>query len=184
MAERENLTKLSTPALRNRRHRRAKLVPPLAEILRGSLMKRYLTCGNPNCKCARGERHGPVWYLSGTLDQSQRKGSAVRSDPVAQVRRWTENYHRVREHLEKIYDINRELLRRDKNRRKGARQLAGGLPHPIWISLRRASSWPSFTALSFVFPASSSWTASWPTHTSSTGSAPGAPSATTPYSIV
>jgi len=60
MAERENLTKLSTPALRNRRHRRAKLVPPLAEILRGSLMKRYLTCVNPNCKCARGELHGPV----------------------------------------------------------------------------------------------------------------------------
>jgi hypothetical protein len=34
------------------------------------------------------------------------------------VRRWIENYHRVREHLEEISDINRELLRRQKNRSK------------------------------------------------------------------
>jgi len=37
-------------------------------------MEHYLTCGNPDCKCARGERHGPVWYLSVTLDQSHRAG--------------------------------------------------------------------------------------------------------------
>lgn len=118
MAERENLTKLSALALRNRRQGLTKLLPPLAEILRGSLMERYLTCGNPNCRCAKGERHGPVWYLSVTLDQSHRKGSTVPSDRVEQVRCWIENYHRVREHLEKISDINRELLRRAKKQRK------------------------------------------------------------------
>lgn len=118
MAERENLAKLSTLALRNRRQGLTKLLPPVAEILRGSLMERYMTCGNPNCKCAKGARHGPVWYLSVTLDQSHRKGSTVPSDRVAQVRRWIENYHRVREHLEKISDINRELLRREKQQKK------------------------------------------------------------------
>jgi hypothetical protein len=81
-------------------------------------MERYLTCGNPSCKCARGERHGPVWYLSVTLDQSHRSGTTVTAGQVEQVRRWIENYHRVREHLEKISDINRELLRRQKNRSK------------------------------------------------------------------
>jgi hypothetical protein len=118
MAERENLAKLSTLALRNRREGLTRLLPPLAEILRGSLMERYLTCGNPNCKCARGERHGPVWYLSVTLDQSHRKGSTIPADQVGQVRRWIENYHRVKEHLEKISEINRELLRRDKGKEK------------------------------------------------------------------
>ncbi len=29
--------------------------------------------------CTRGERHGPVWYLSVTLDQAHRKGSTVPS---------------------------------------------------------------------------------------------------------
>lgn len=118
MAERENLSRLSLLALRQRREGLTKVLPPLGEILRGSLMERYLTCGNPDCKCARGERHGPVWYLSITLDQSHRAGSTVPADQVDQVQRWIDNYHRVKEQLEKISDINRELLRRQKNRNK------------------------------------------------------------------
>ena len=122
MAVRENLTKLSLLALRQRREGLTRLVPPLGEVLRGSLMERYLTCGNPDCKCARGERHGPIWYLSVTLDQSHRGGSTVAADQVEQVRRWIENYHRVKEHLEKISDINRELLRRQKLRSKSPKK--------------------------------------------------------------
>ena len=118
MAERENLARLSTLALQQRRQGLTQLLPPLSEVLRGSLMERYLTCGNPDCKCARGERHGPVWYLSVTLDQSRRLGSTVHADQVAQVRQWIANYHRVKDHLEKISDINRELLRRAKKQTK------------------------------------------------------------------
>jgi len=118
MEERKSLARLSLLALHKRREGLVKVLPPLTEILRGSLMERYLTCGNPSCKCARGERHGPVWYLSVTLDQSHRSGTTVAAGQVEQVRRWIENYHRVREYLEKISDINRELLRRQKNRSK------------------------------------------------------------------
>lgn len=28
-------------------------------ICSGTLTRRMTTCGNPNCRCARGERHGP-----------------------------------------------------------------------------------------------------------------------------
>ena len=122
MKERENLAKLSILALRQRRQGLTKLLPPLGETLRGSLMERYLTCGNLDCKCARGERHGPIWYLSVTLDQSHRKGSTVPPDQVQQVRRWIENYHQVKERLEKISDINRELLRRQKMKSKPRRR--------------------------------------------------------------
>jgi len=122
MAERENLSRLSLLALRKRREGLTKVLPPLSEILRGSLMERYLTCGNPDCKCARGERHGPVWYLSVTLDQAHRAGSTVPAEQVEQVRRWIENYHQVKEHLEKISNINRELLRRQKNQGKSKKR--------------------------------------------------------------
>src|SRR5438445_5878263 len=115
MKESSGLRKISDLALRHRRQGLVKLLPPAEEILRGSLIERYVTCGNPDCKCARGERHGPVWYLSVTLDQSHRAGSTVLPEQVEQVRRWIENYHRVKEHLEKISDINREMLRRQKN---------------------------------------------------------------------
>jgi hypothetical protein len=122
MYERKNLSRLSVLALKNRRNGLTKLLPPLGEVLRGSLMERYLTCGNPDCKCARGERHGPVWYLSVTLDQSHRSGSTVPADQLEQVRRWIENYHRVKEHLEQISDINRELLRRQKSKNKAKKK--------------------------------------------------------------
>ena len=118
VANRENLSKLSSLALRKRREGLTKLLPPLHEVLRGSLMQRYLTCGKPDCRCARGERHGPVWYLSVTLDQAHRAGSTVPFHQLEQVRRWIENYHQVKERLEKISDINRELLRRDKGRKQ------------------------------------------------------------------
>lgn len=118
MRERENLSKLSILALRKRREGLTKTLPPVGEILRGSLMERYVTCGNTDCKCARGERHGPSWYLSVTLDQSHRTGASVPAELVERVRGWIENYHQVRDRLEKISEINRELLRREKDSKK------------------------------------------------------------------
>lgn len=122
MAERENLSRLSTLALRKRREGLTQLLPPLGETLRGSLMERYLTCGKPDCRCARGERHGPIWYLSVTLDQSHRTGRTVAAAQVEQVRRWIANYHRVKQQLEKISEINRELLRREKGQKQSRKK--------------------------------------------------------------
>lgn len=113
------LRKISDLALRSRRQGLAKLLPPAEEILRGSLVERYVTCGNPNCKCAHGERHGPIWYLTVTLGPGRTTGSIVSAEKVAEVRRWIENYQKFKEKLEKISEINRELLRRERARRRG-----------------------------------------------------------------
>jgi len=37
---------------------------------------------------------------------------------VDEVRGWIENYHKLKDQLEKISDINRELLRRDRDRQR------------------------------------------------------------------
>lgn len=110
------LGRLSELALRERRKGLAQLLPPVTEILRGSLVERYVTCGNPNCKCARGERHGPTWYLTVTLGPGRTSGGIVPPERVDEVRGWIENYHKLKEHLEKISEINRELLRRGRKR--------------------------------------------------------------------
>lgn len=122
MKERENLAKLSVLALQQRRKGLVKLLPPLDETLRGSLLERYLTCGNPNCKCARGERHGPVWYLTVTLGAGRTTGSILTTNQLDRVRGWINNYHAVKERLEKISDINRELLRRERKKSKESRR--------------------------------------------------------------
>ena len=77
-----------------------------------------MTCGNPNCKCAKGERHGPVWYLTVTLGPGKTTGGIVAPEKVEQVRDWVQNYQKVKEHLEKISDINRELLRRERDQQR------------------------------------------------------------------
>ncbi len=106
------LRRLSPLALRQRRQGLARCLPPVEETLRGSLVERYLTCGNPACKCARGERHGPVWYLTVTLGPGRTTGGIVAAEQLDQVRGWIGNYRQVKAHLEDISAINRELLRR------------------------------------------------------------------------
>ena len=112
------LGRLSELALRQRRQGLAQQLPPVTETLRGSLVERYVTCGNPSCKCAKGERHGPVWYLTVTLGPGKTTGGIVASEKVEQVRNWVQNYQKVKEHLEKISEINRELLRRDRKQKR------------------------------------------------------------------
>jgi len=110
--------KLSELALRQRKQGLAQQLPPVTETLRGSLVERFVTCGNPNCKCAKGERHGPIWYLTVTLAPGKTTGGIVSNDKIEQVRGWVQNYQKVKDHLEKISEINRELLRRDRNRQQ------------------------------------------------------------------
>ena len=111
------LGRLPELALRERRKGLAQQLPPITEILRGSLVERYVTCGNPACKCAKGERHGPIWYLTVTVGKGRTSGGIVPEDRLAEVRGWIENYYRLKDHLEKISDINRELLRRHRAQR-------------------------------------------------------------------
>jgi hypothetical protein len=112
------LRRLPELALRQRKQGLARQLPPVTEILRGSLVERYVTCGNPACRCAKGQRHGPVWYLTVTLGPGRTTGGIIGAEQVAEVRRWIENYYQLKEHLEKISDINRELLRRQRDKQR------------------------------------------------------------------
>ena len=112
------LSRIPELALRQRRQGLAKLLPPVTDILRGSLVERYVTCGNPSCKCARGERHGPMWYLTVTLGRGRTTGGIIPEEMVPEVRGWIENYHKLKDHIEKISEINRELLRRGRDQQR------------------------------------------------------------------
>lgn len=114
----KELKRIPELALRQRRKGLAQQLPPVTEILRGSLVERYVTCGNPACKCAKGERHGPLWYLTVTLGRGRTTGGIIPTEKVEQVRGWIENYHKVKDHLERISEINRELLRRQREQQQ------------------------------------------------------------------
>jgi len=97
-----------------RKHRQALLrqLPPLAAILRGSLIERYKRCGKPGCKCANGPGHGPKYYLSVSYPGLRPRMDYVPQDDYGQTKEFVDNYQRARDILEEISEINRELLRR------------------------------------------------------------------------
>ena len=96
--------------------RRQALVKQLARleplILRGSLIERYKRCGHPGCKCQQGQGHGPKYYLS--ISQAGRRPEMdyVPEEFTKQVSDYLRNFQKVRQVLERICNLNRELLRR------------------------------------------------------------------------
>ena len=46
---------------------------PKIEALPGSLQREWKRCGKSACRCARGELHGPYWYLRWREGGHQRK---------------------------------------------------------------------------------------------------------------
>jgi hypothetical protein len=101
-----------TTALRKRRKALLRQLPPLQAILRGSLIERYKRCGKAGCKCADGPGHGPKYYLSVSYPGLRPQMDYVPQESYAQTVELLANYHRAREILEAICEINRELLRR------------------------------------------------------------------------
>jgi hypothetical protein len=87
-------------------------MPALDTLLRGSLIERYKRCGKPGCKCADGPGHGPKYYLSVSFPGRRPQMDYVPQADHAEVTERLSNYHCVREIIEEVCEINRELLRR------------------------------------------------------------------------
>jgi len=98
-------------ALLLRRERLVQKLPPLSELIRGSLIERHLRCGKLGCRCAKGEGHR-AWYITVTFAGGRTEQVTVPGALVPTVRRWLKNYERWWEILEEVSAINRELLRK------------------------------------------------------------------------
>lgn len=78
-------------------------------LLRGTLRVCERTCGKPNCKCVRGEKHASL-YLVFSQD-GQLKHMFVPRSMESNVRLWVEQYQRAQGLMEDLSDIYREKLR-------------------------------------------------------------------------
>jgi hypothetical protein len=107
------MEKLSTTYLRQKRKR---LIERLKEIesamLRGSLIERHKKCGKSNCWCIDGMGHGPNYYLSVSIPRTRPIMIYVSHKDKPLVEGALENYREAQQIMEKISDINRELLTR------------------------------------------------------------------------
>ena len=99
---------------------RQKLVsklPVTGEILRGSLLERTVRHTKDCPKCARGEGH-PVFVLTVSYAGGRTRQISVRRERVPEVRRWLDNYQKLKETIETICEINHDLLRPEKTAAK------------------------------------------------------------------
>ena len=89
-------------------------LPPIEQVLRGTLVETYKRCGRQNCHCVDGPGHGPKRYLSisqpGTGGRQRR--DYVPNDIHEQVAHLIGNFRALRAGLDEICAINTELLRR------------------------------------------------------------------------
>ena len=102
-----------SPQERAFRSRLTKLVHE-EPLLHGTLNPRSVTCGNPGCRCARGERH-PALYLV-VRRQGRLHQVFVPASLEAQVRRWVATDHEVRSLLEELSRLSVERLQALKRR--------------------------------------------------------------------
>lgn len=113
MAKIFHLRRTSTLALRQRKAAllRQLVLPP--DLLRASYVERFTTCGKPNCACARGQRHGPFYYLVSNLAPGHVLKFLLK-DPDRQqaAQQGVEHYQAHWQGLEELSQINAELLRR------------------------------------------------------------------------
>ena len=99
-------------ALRRQRAKLLRGLPPLARLLRGSLLEKYKRCGRLGCHCANDRGHGPKRYLSISTPGQRPQIDYVPNGAFSKVTEYLDNYRNVREALNEICAINTELLRR------------------------------------------------------------------------
>jgi len=96
-------------ALQTREKLVAKL-PVTGKLLRGSLLERTIRHKSGCPKCARGEGH-PLAVLTVSYPGGSTRQFSLRRERVAEVRRWLDNYQKLKEAIETICELNHDLLR-------------------------------------------------------------------------
>jgi hypothetical protein len=83
----------------------------LAEVgftCEGSLIERYTTCNNPNCRCSDPEqRHGPYWQLS-WKQAGKTVSKLLSAEDAALYQEWIANRRRLEHALAQMRDLSRQ----------------------------------------------------------------------------
>lgn len=121
---------LSIGTLEKRRDAKLKALAQAGPLIQGSLATIRVTCGNPNCKCARGEKHES--HILNRKEQGRSTSLYIPVDMVAEVRKWVLEQRRVKRLMKEISDLGERIVRLHvRTRRAKARNLAAAA-EPRW----------------------------------------------------
>jgi len=98
----------------NARAKLAVALPSTTEILRGSLLHRRIRHRSGCAVCAKGPGH-PVWVLTVSYPGGRIKQLSLSAEQKVLVQQWLRNYRKLKDTLERICELNLQLLRPEKN---------------------------------------------------------------------
>jgi hypothetical protein len=88
---------------------RQKQLQAQCPVLAASLVTLRRTCGNPNCRCARGHKH-PGHYLTWKV-KAKTHTAYVPVDLLPQVKQWTQEHRRLKQLVQQITQLSLALIR-------------------------------------------------------------------------
>jgi hypothetical protein len=77
-------------------------------LVKGIVLEVWRTCGNPRCRCARGQKHS-CWQLTASVEGKSRTSNVPRRY-VGKVKELTGNYRRFRQARARWVRLNREMV--------------------------------------------------------------------------
>jgi hypothetical protein len=83
---------------------------PTPELLRGSLLKRTIRHKSGCPKCDRGDGHA-VLVLAVSEPGGKVRHISLRPEQKHVVEQWIDNYHRLKDQIEEVCQLNQSLLR-------------------------------------------------------------------------
>ena len=99
------------------RERLLKTLPKFDEILRGTAFERFVKCGNKNCHCATGKGH-QVFCVGATHSKTKTEQITVPEELFLEAKNQISNYDLSIQILNKVSDINRKILRKNRDKQK------------------------------------------------------------------
>jgi hypothetical protein len=101
---------LSINVLKKRREAALKRLSSGKALMEGSLGKKRVTCGNPNCRCVKeGAKH--VSHVLTKKVKGKTKSVYVPVDMVEEVYEWIKEHRRVKKELKKISALSEQIIK-------------------------------------------------------------------------
>ena len=107
---------ISSNVLNTRRNAAIKRLTDSRPFIEGSLTKIRVTCGNPNCRCAQGEKH--ISHVLTKKVRGKTKSLYVPVELVEEVAKWVAEHRRIKRELKEISALSEQIIRQHVSSRQ------------------------------------------------------------------
>lgn len=80
---------------------------------KGSITKRWMTCGNPICKCKidKSKRHGPYYWWT-TKENGHTQAIIVPKEFLSEARIYLKNYKQLKMQIKVVSQLSEQIIRK------------------------------------------------------------------------